>query len=154
MGGQLVIVALLVGWIAILTPPLLRARAANRQQPDFSDFYQSLSQLGRHNNAHALSDDPQSRRRQALTRRRTAERRRRVFNSLAGTSGFALVAAMLGTSTSLWVIFGLCFALLVGYVAVLVFVARQARPLPTVGRVQYLGAPLVPDFALHRSVNS
>ena len=154
MGGQLIVVVLAIAWIAALTPPLLRGWAANRQQPDFNDFYSSLSSLGRQSNSRALADDPRLRRRQQLARRRTAERRRRVFNTLGGTTVFSFVAAVLGSASVLWGLFTLCALLFATYLALLATMARNARPMSAAGRMPYLANPIVPEFVLQRSANS
>ena len=153
-GRQMLLVVIAVLWIAFLAPILMRARIANRQQPDFSDFYASLSQLGRQPTSYGTSDDPRIRRRQALARKRTAERRRRVFNTLGGSATFLLVAAMLGNSSMLWALFGVAMLLLVAYVGLLVAIARAARPIQNLGAVQYRSGAMVPEFALQRSGRS
>ncbi len=153
-GRQMLLVVIAVLWIAFLAPIVLRARAANRQQPDFNDFYASLSLLGRQAHSQSTSADPRVRRRQALARKRTAERRRRVLNTLGGASGFLLIAALLGNSSMLWLLFAISFVLLAAYVGLLVAIARAARPANNLGAPQYLAGPMVPEFALQRSGRS
>lgn len=147
------LVALCLIWIAVLTPAVLRARAAHRQQPDFNDFYSSLSQLASPNTVHrSNSADPRERQRQQSIRRRTAERRRRVFNALGGSAMFSGTAALLGNSGLLWAAFGVVAFALVAYVAMLVTIAQNNRPRNL--NVAYLSGPPVVQFATQRVVNS
>lgn len=152
-GGPLLLAVLGLIWIAVLTPAVLRARSAHRQHPDFSDFYSSLSRIGQPSHLYQThTDDPRERRRLQLTRRRTAERRRRVFNTLGGATLFAWVAAALGNSGTLWVCFAVGAVLLVAYVGLLISIARNARPRSL--NVVYMGVPMTPQFATQRVVNS
>ena len=152
-GGQLVLAVLGLVWIAVLTPALLRARAAHRHQPDFNAFYSSLSQLGNPSSSfRAHSTDPVDRRRMQLARRRTAERRRRVFNTLGGAALFSFAAAVLGNSATLWGVFGFAALLLGAYIGLLVMIARSVRP--RTAQIAYLTAPITPQFVAQRAVNS
>ena len=147
------LVALCLIWIAVLTPAVLRARAAHRQQPDFNDFYSSLSQLASPNGmCRSHGADPRERQRQQGIRRRTAERRRRVFNALGGTAMFTFTAAALGNSGLLWAVFGIVVFALVAYVAMLVTIAQNNRSRNL--NVSYLSGPPVVQFATQRAVNS
>ncbi len=147
------LVALCLIWIAVLTPAVLRARAAHRQQPDFNDFYSSLSQLAHPNSSsRSNTSDPRERQRLQGIRRRTAERRRRVFNALGGAALFSFVAAALGNSAMLWAAFAIIALALVTYVAMLVLIAQNSRPRNL--NVSYLSGPPVAQFATQRAVNS
>ncbi len=148
--------ALALLWGAILTPPLLRARAANRGPVDFSDFYTSLSQLGgRRGPRGALPADPGARRRAVLCRRRTAERRRRVLVTLGGAVGVTFLAASFGSGIGPWLLFAASVALLGGYVALLAYMQRSAGSHGRPNNLRYLPAPrLAPEFVLRRTVNS
>jgi hypothetical protein len=148
--SQLLLGALVVLWAAILTPPLLRARAANRAPVDFNDFYSSLSQVaGRRGSRAALPADPHARRRAAQMHRRTAERRRRVLATLGGAVGITFLAASFGSGIGPWMLFGASVMLLLGYVALLVYMRRAARP---AADLRYLRTPmLAPEFVLRRS---
>jgi hypothetical protein len=152
--SKLLLGALAVLWAAILTPPLLRARAANRGPVDFNDFYSSLSRVaGRHGARGVLPSDPAARRRVIQMRRRTAERRRRVLVTLAAAVGITFLAASFGSGVGPWMLFGLSTLLLAGYVGLLVMMRRSnaLRPAP----VQYLRTPvLAPEFAMRRTIGS
>ncbi len=140
-------------WAAILAPPLLRARAANRGPVDFNDFYSSLSRVAGRNGAYGvLPTDPVARRRVVLMRRRTAERRRRVLATLGGAVGVTFLAASFGSGVGPWMLFGLSTLLLVGYVGVLAMLRRSNALRPA--SVQYLRAPvLAPEFVMRRTAN-
>ena len=146
--SKLLLGALAVLWAAILTPPLLRARAANRGPVDFSDFYSSLSQVaGRHSVRGVLPSDPGARRRAIMMRRRTAERRRRVLVTLASAVGITFLAASFGSGVGPWMLFGVSVLLFLGYVALLALLRRSVRPVD----LRYLRAPmLAPELVLRR----
>lgn len=135
-------------WLAVLTPPLLRARAAHRAQPGFSDFYASLSSIGGHGGAARV------RRPSAAARRRTAERRRRVFTTLGTTTAVCFVGAAFSGSGTMWLLFTLALVALGAYVGMLVAIARSAVRPTTIGTVHYLPSrvtPVVGDFQLRHS---
>ena len=132
MGGALLLGVLAVVWLAVLTPPLLRSRAAHRQQPAFSDFYASLSSIGGHGGAVRVQ------RPSARVRRRTAERRRRVFTTLGTTTAVSFVGAAFSGSGSMWTLFVLSLLALGAYVGLLVAIARNAVGPVQVGTVHYL----------------
>jgi hypothetical protein len=147
--SKLLLGALAVLWGAILTPPLLRARAANRGPVDFSDFYSSLSRVaGRNGMRGMLPADPAARRQVLLMRRRTAERRRRVLITLAAAVGITFLAASFGSGIGPWMLFGGATLLLLGYLALLVLLRRTSRPVA----VHYARTPmLAPELVLRRS---
>ena len=135
-------------WLAVLTPPLLRARATHRAQPGFSDFYASLSSIG------GVNGEARVKRPSAAARRRTAERRRRVFSTLGTTTAVCFVGAAFSDSGSMWLLFALSLVALLAYVGLLVALARSAvRPAP-IGTVHYLPTrvtPVVGEFQLSHS---
>ena len=151
--SKLLLGALAVLWAAILTPPLLRARAANRGPVDFNDFYSSLSRVaGRHGALGVLPNDPAARRRVLLMRRRTAERRRRVLGTIAIAVGITFLAASFGGGIGAWVLFGLSTLMLIGYIALLAMLRRSSAVRS--GDLRYLRTPvLAPELVLRRSAN-
>ncbi len=153
--SKLLLGALAVLWAAILAPPLLRARAANRGPVDFNDFYSSLSRVAGRNGARGvLPADPIARRRVLLMRKRTAERRRRVLATLGAAVGITFLAASFGSGVGPWMLFGLSTLLLLGYVGLLVALRRSnaARVLPA--DMRYLRTPvLAPEFVMRRTAN-
>jgi hypothetical protein len=152
--SKLLLGALAVLWGAILTPPLLRARAANRGPVDFSDFYSSLSQIGGRRGARGvLPNDPMARRRALLMRRRTAERRRRVLATLGCAVGLTFLAASFGSGVGPWMLFGASVLLLAAYVGLLVVMRRSSTVRPV--NVRYMRTPMMaPEFVLRRTASS
>ena len=153
--SKLLLGALAVLWAAILAPPLLRARAANRGPVDFNDFYSSLSRVAGRNARGVLPADPVERRRVILMRKRTAERRRRVLTALGAAVAITFFAASFGSGVGPWMLFAASTLMLIGYVALLVMMRRStvaARALPA--DMRYLRTPvLAPEFVMRRTAN-
>ncbi len=156
-------------WLAVLAPPLLRARSTHRRNGDLSDYYTSLSKLGRHQrartdlNSHALMGIAPAAAvpaRVRAARRRAAQRRRQVFTVLTGALGVTFVLAALSSSRPMWLACGVSLAALLAYTALVAHFQRIAAmpPLP-LPNVSYLPARVparVPprELVLRRTANS
>ena len=162
--GQVLIGVLAVLWLAVLAPPLLRARATHRRSGDLSDYCMSLSKLGRHPRRATTAVPGVMPARARAAHRRAAQRRRRVFSWLGGAVGSTFVLAALSSSRPMWLLCGVCLAALLAYVALVAHFQRRptlpiAPSLPLTN-VAYLRLPAVTSrvparqLALRRTVNS
>ena len=153
-------------WLAVLTPPLLRARAHHRTSGDLTDYYTSLSRLGRHQRRGRpvvlAGGAPMTAARTASPRMRAAQRRatmrrRRVFTTLVSAVGATFVLGALSSSRIMWLLCGMCLAALLAYTALVAHFQRAAQmPVVPLATVSYLRVPTAPrrELAYRRTVNS
>jgi hypothetical protein len=117
----LVILALL--WLAVLAPPAVRFATGERRRADSVEhFNETLSVLGRTNGRRTAHDAAGDR---SMT---PAQRRRRdVLMGLVGAVTGSLLLALGAGGVFLWALHVVADALLVGYLALLVWFRQLAR---------------------------
>ena len=139
-----VILVLVICWVAVLAPPILRARGQQSRTDSVGDFHYRLSSLGRAN-GHRTRSTRSSGARPIFVPAQTGggsmtaaqKRRRDVLLVLAGLVAVTLLAAVVTRSLPFMALQLLADAALAGYVYLLVQYKHRAQDQRT--KVRYLG---------------
>jgi hypothetical protein len=140
-----VILVLGILWVAVLVPPILRARGQQSHTDSVGDFSYKLSSLGRANGHRTRS--PRSGNRPIFVpaagpgaMSSTQKRRRDVLLVLLGLVGFTFLLAVFTRSMPFIALQVVADLALAGYVYLLLQYKQRARQQSARTKVRYLGA--------------
>jgi hypothetical protein len=140
-----VILVLGILWVAVLVPPILRARGQQSRTDSVGDFHYKLSSLGRANGHRTRSSHTSSARPIFAPQHTgsgsmspTQKRRRDVLLVLAGLAAFTFLLAVVTRSMAVIALQLVADAALAGYVYLLVQYKHRAQEQRS--KVRYLGS--------------
>ena len=141
-----VILILGVLWVAVLVPPILRARGQQGRSDSVGDFTYKLSTLGRANGSHRVRPSKTSAQRPMFApmgpgpaqMSATQKRRRDVLMVLIGVAAATLFLAALTRSTAFFALQLIADVALAGYVYLLI--QHKQRAHEQRAKVRFLGS--------------